>query len=295
VKNMTITRWLTYVSLGALLALPASADTRVDERRPAEPDGVVSLGNAAGKLTIVGWDKAEVAVAGSLGAGARGLDIESRGRRTSIDFDLTRGPQAEAELEIHVPSRSDVEVNGFSAVTAVSGVKGSVRVQIVSGGIRVAADGGELELHTVNGPIDVSGSSPRVRAEAVNGAVTLAGVDGDLEASAVNGKLTVEGGRFKRAELQTVSGELRVQCDLAPAARLELQSVSGRIDLSLPSAVSARFSVTTFSGEIDNELGPAAQKASGFTPQKELTFTAGNGSASVEIQTLSGAIAIRKR
>lgn len=291
----TIPRWLTIVSLAALAALPARAQTRVEEHRPAQPDGVVSLDNAAGKLTIVGWDKAEVAVAGQLGPGARGLDVESRGKRTSIDFDLTHGPHAEAELEIHVPAGSSLEVDGFSATTTVSGVQGSVRIQTVNGGITVAAAGGELELHAVNGPIDVSGSSSRVRAEAVNGAVTLKGVDGDLEASAVNGRLTVEGGRFKRAELETVSGDLRVQCELASDARLQLQSVSGKVALSLPANTSAKFSVTTFSGEIENELGPAAQKASRFTPQKELTFTSGSGSASVEIQTLSGAIAIRKR
>lgn len=292
---MTTQRWLTYVSLGALLVLPARAETRVDESRPAQPDGVVSLDNAAGRLTIVGWDKSEVAVAGHLGAGAERLDIQSQGKRTSIDFDLAHGSQAETELEIHVPAGSDVEVDGFSATTTVSGVKGSVRIETVNGSITVAAAGGELELHAVNGAIDVSGSSSRVRAEAVNGAVTLKGVGGDLEASSVNGRLTVEGGSFKRAELQTVSGDLRVQCDLTPDARLELQSVSGKVELSLPASASAKFSVTTFSGEIVNELGPAAPKGDKLTPQKELTFSSGSGSASVEIQTLSGAIAIRKR
>lgn len=292
---MAITRSLTYGAVCVLLALPARAQTRVDERRPAPLDGVVSLDNAAGQLTIVGWDKAEVAVTGRLGAGATGLSIESEGKHTSIDFDLLHGPHAEAELEIHVPAGSDVEVDGFSASARVSGVKGSVRVETVNGSIAVAAAGGDLELHAVNGPIEVGGASPRVRAEAVNGGVTLKGVAGDVEASTVNGPLTIEGGRLARAELETVAGALRVQCELGAGARVELHSVSGDVELLLPASTSARFDVSSFSGEIENELGPPAHKASKFTPQKELSFTTGAGAATVEIQTLSGRVTLRKR
>lgn len=292
---MTTRPLLTLVSLAALAVLPARAQTRVDERRPAQPDGVVSIDNATGTLKITGWDKAEVAVTGRLGANAEGVTIESHGKRTTIEVELAHGPQAEAELEISVPAGSDVEVDGFSADSSVAGVKGAVRIETVNGSISVVAAGGELELHTVNGPIDVSGSSPRASVAAVNGAVTLKGVSGEVEASSVNGKLTVAGGSFKRGEFQTVAGPLHVQCDLAPGARLEAHSVSGSVELLLPASVSAAFSVTSFSGDIDNELGPPAEKSSKWTSQKSLAFTAGSGSASVEVQTLSGHIALRKR
>lgn len=292
---MMITRWLTYVSLGALLVLPVRAETRVDERSPAPPDGVVKVGNATGKLTIVGWDKAEVTVSGTLGAGTKGLTLKNQGRRTDVELELEHGSQGEAELEVRVPAGSEVEVEGFAASTSVSGVKGAVRIETVNGSITVAAAGGELELQAVNGAISVTGTSSRVQAEAVNGAVTLKGVGGDVEASAVNGKLSVEGGRFKHAELHTVSGGMQVQCDLEPGARMELNSVSGQIELSLPASVSASFNVASFSGRIENELGPEAPKTGRITPQKELTFTTGSGSASVEIHTLSGGITLRKR
>jgi hypothetical protein len=59
--------------------------------------------------------------------------------------------------------------------------------------------------------------------------------------------------------------------------------------------VSADFSASTFSGEIENELGPAAQKSSRYTSEKNLSFSTGTGGAKVSVQTLSGAIRLRKR
>ena len=53
--------------------------------------------------------------------------------------------------------------------------------------------------------------------------------------------------------------------------------------------------MSSFSGAITNELGPAAEKSSKWTPQKELSFTTGSGGARITIETLSGAIGIRKR
>jgi hypothetical protein len=53
--------------------------------------------------------------------------------------------------------------------------------------------------------------------------------------------------------------------------------------------------VSSFSGHITNELGPAAEKPSKWTPQTELGFTTGSGGARITIETLSGAIEIRKR
>ncbi len=292
---MTITRCLTMVSLAAALLAPAQAQTSVNERQAAAPDGVVSIDNATGTLKITGWDKAEVAVTGRLGAGAEGVTLEKHGKRISLEVELTHGPQAEGALEISVPSGSSLEISGFNAETTIGGVTGAIHVETVNGRIEVVAAGGALELQTVNGAIEVTGTSSRVQAEAVNGPVTLTGLGGEIQVSTVNGPLVFEGGTLTRGEFQTVAGPLRVQADLADGARLELQSVSGGIELALPRDVSASFEVTTFSGSVTNELGPPARANQRYTTQKELTFSTGTGSASVDVETHSGVIKLRKR
>ncbi len=292
---MEIANRLMMVSLAAALAPGAFADTNVNERQQAAPDGVVLVDNATGKLKISGWDKAEVALSGRLGAGAEGVTLERHGKRVRLDYDLTHGSQADADLELSVPAGSTLEISGFDVQTSVDGVRGTLRVETVNGPIKVTAVGGTLELQTVNGAIEVSGTTERVQAEAVNGPVTLTGVSGNVQASTVNGPLIVEGGALTRAELQTVSGPLRVQAALADGALVEAQSVSGSIEFVLPADVSANFHLTTFSGTIVNELSQDAAGTSRLQRHKELTFTTGGGSASVDVETHSGTVRLRRR
>ena len=53
--------------------------------------------------------------------------------------------------------------------------------------------------------------------------------------------------------------------------------------------------MSTFSGAITNELGPAAEKSSKWTPAEGALFTTGSGGARITVETLSGAVNIRKR
>ena len=67
-----------------LIAPAARAQSTMDQRRAAEPDGLVEIENPAGSIHVVGWDKNEVTVTGSLGARAEGLEFSGGARRTSI-------------------------------------------------------------------------------------------------------------------------------------------------------------------------------------------------------------------
>jgi DUF4097 and DUF4098 domain-containing protein YvlB len=165
----------------------------------------------------------------------------------------------------------------------------------VNGSITQTGAAKGVELQSVNGAIEVTKAGGRVQAEAVNAPVTIRDASGELEASTVNGKLTVTGGSFTRAQIETVSGGARFDAALGPKASLSVESVSGPVELVFPAAFGGDFTVTTFSGEITNELGPAAEKSSAFTPQKELSFTSGSGGVRVSVETLSGAVQIRKR
>lgn len=131
--------------------------------------------------------------------------------------------------------------------------------------------------------------------EVVNGEVTIRDASGDLEASTVNGEVKVIGGSFRRASLESVAGSVRFEAGLSAQGHLDVETVSGAATLVLPSGVKADFSVSTFSGRVENELGPEATSTSHFTPEKRLDFSTGTGGARISVQTLSGAIHIRKR
>ncbi len=285
------------VVLASVLFAPAwlAAQTTVDETRKAAPDGSVSIENMAGSVKVTGWDKAEVQVRGTVGDGGE-LSFESTGKRIHIEIEADHNPMGiKSDLEVFVPAGSAVDIEGFQASISVVGVTGSVTAETVNGSITQSGAAKLVELQSVNGGIELSKATGRVKAEAVNGSVVVRDASGDLEASTVNGKLHVIGGSYDRAELESVAGTVRFEAALSGRATLSIETVSAPVELLLPASVSAEFSVSSFSGRVTNELGPAAEKRSKWTPQTELSFTTGSGGARITIETLSGAIGIRKR
>jgi type VI protein secretion system component Hcp len=284
------------LALVTALALPAglAAGTTVDQKHPAAPDGEVTIENMAGSIKVTGWDRAEVQVQGTIADSAE-LEITGSERKLHVEVAPEHNPMAKSDIEVMVPAGSSVSIEGFQATITVTGVSGSVTAETVNGSITHAGPSKDVSLQSVNGAVETTKGSGRVNAEAVNGPITVRDASGELEASTVNGKLTVAGGSFTRAHVEAVGGGVRFDAALAPKATLSVESVSGPVDLFFPAGFGGDFTVTTFSGTVVNELGPAAEKTSEFTPQKELSFTSGSGGVRVSVETLSGAVNIRKR
>ena len=284
--------------LATVLAGPAwlAAQTPVDQKRPAAPDVKVTIENMSGSVKVTGWDRPEVQVKGTIGDGGE-LAFDGSEGSLAIEVEAEHGnPMGiKSDLEVLVPAGSSVSIEGFQATISVAGVTGSVSAETVNGSLTQSGAAKSVDLQSVNGAIDVTKPSGRVKAEAVNGPVTVRDASGEIEASTVNGKLLVTGGSFDRATFETVAGGIRFEAGLSARATMNVESVSGPVDLLLPAGLGAEFSVSTFSGDITNDLGPAAQKSSKWTPEKELSFTTGSGGARITVETLSGAVHIRKR
>ncbi len=280
------------------VALPAAlaAQTAVDQKRPAAADGAITIENLAGSTKVTGWERPEVQVKGTVCPECE-LALSGPERRVHVGIESHHiNPMAgKSDIEVMLPAGSAVSIEGFSATIVIGGVTGSVKAETVNGSINHSGGSKEVRLQSVNGSVDTVKAAGRVHVEAVNGPVTVRDASGELEASTVNGKLTVSGGSFDRIGLETVSGPVRFEAAVAAKATLRVETVSGPVDLYLPAGFGADFSVSSFSGSITNELGPAATKTSEFTPQKELTFTSGQGGAHVSVETLSGPVNIRKK
>jgi DUF4097 and DUF4098 domain-containing protein YvlB len=286
-----------WMAMALLMApLTGAGGERVDARRQAAPDGVVEIDGAGGRLRIVGWDKPEVWVTGTLGEGAEGLELGGTSRRIRVDVETSGNPHSVvSDLEIHVPAGSRVEVDAMSADIDVLDVTGTVTADTVAGSISVTGSAREVNLESVNGSVDVACACARAHVESVNGSVTVKGARDEVEASTVNGTLSVLGGAFERAKLETVNGRITFEGELKAHATLDVESVGGSVELRLPAATDADFTINTFSGSIRNAWGVSGRSSSRYTKEQELTFTAGSGGTTVTIQTLSGDVIIAKR
>ena len=277
-----------------LAAAPAWAQRTVNEMRPLSPTGGVTVSNIEGSVRVIGWSNAQVEITGTLGADVEELLIDGDESELRIEVKAPKHPEwLETDLVLRIPVAASIEVETVSATIEVEGLTGSVALESVSGWVKTSGRPAELSIETVSGDLTVAESAPRTDLTSVSGSIKVDLATGRLDAESVSGAIRVENGSLEDASFQTVSGDISYAGDIVGRGRFDFESMSGGVTLLVPSGVSAQFDITTFSGSIDNDIGPTAERASKYTPEKELSFSTGSGGASVSIESFSGSIKIK--
>jgi len=281
------------IALALLLPLAANAATRVDERHPLAAGGRVELSNIAGKVTVRGWDRNEVALSGSLADGLRLQQDKSTNRVRWEVIYPRNGNSGGATLELRVPRSVEVQLGTVSADIDVAEVDlRRLQANAVSGDIAAAGRSSEAALATVSGSIRSQVQTPRLSLRAVSGSVQAGGgAAGDVSAETVSGSIRLDAAQVQRLAAEAVSGSLTVAAaGLAPGGKVTLQTVSGSIALRLPARVSAQLAVKTFSGDIQSDAGQVERPRYG--PGRSLDTRLGSGDGDISINAHSGNVRV---
>ncbi len=123
--------WIVDVTLTAALVAfttPALADKNIHEMREAAEKCEVSIVNSSGLVTVTGWNREEVYVAGSLGEGVERLDISGDSKRMEIKVvePVDTIEVEETHLLVNMPEAGSVEVSTAGAEIKVDKVKGRI-------------------------------------------------------------------------------------------------------------------------------------------------------------------------
>lgn len=287
------------IAASALLATPAAqAVQNIDRSLPTGATPSVEISNVQGRVTVAAWDQQEVKVTGTIENDETEFEFSGDARHVVIkvrpESNKVHRGKDDAILDIKVPAGASLDINTVSADIEVQGVRGSQRLEAVSGDVTTAAYSEQLDVRTISGNAVVNGTGgkARVEAESVSGDVTVRGVDGEVQAQSVSGNVKLDLGTATRLKLETVSGNVKASLTLASDARLDAESVSGDVDIRFGKPVNGEFELETFSGDIDSCFGPKPERKSQYAPGTELRFTQGSGGARVSIDTLSGTISI---
>lgn len=129
--------------------------------------------------------------------------------------------------------------------------------------------------------------------ESVNGDIEIAGMAGMVNAETVNGDIDVTG-LVSNVRFDTVNGTIEAVFDrLDSGQSVNCETVNGRINLDIPADASASIRAETVNGGIDGkDFGLETNK--GFVG-RDLDGEIGGGSARVSLDTVNGAIRLRKR
>jgi len=296
-SGRTRTLRLAIMTIGLLAAVAATAGDKIDETRKVDADAEIHINNLAGTIDVIGWDKNEVRIEGTLDDKAKKLEITGNDSDLSIKVKYPRKTRniRGSELTIHIPRGCRLETESVSCDVTVRDVDGPVEIESVSGEITVTGKPRSVEIASVSGVIEVDTETDEVEIESVSGDIFVNNVSRRLSLSCVSGDVEIRSDSLDDFEFNTVSGKLDLTARPARNGRWEIDCHSGEVTLNLPSDVDAEFEIDTFSGDIDDDFGHKAERTSKYAPGKELSFTQGDGSARITVSVFSGEVRIVKR
>lgn len=272
-------------------AAPAAAQLRVERRAAMDARGSIRFHNLTGSTRVIGWDHDSVVIAGTIPRGASFyFGGPARGMKGSVE--LPAGVDTlPADLELRVPRTARVWIKSATADITVEGVTGGLDLYSVSGAVTVRGAAEELNAESMDGPVVVDGAR-WTRVKTASGAVEVRGGD-DVGIGTVTGGVTYRADGFRRARLESVSGDLRYAGTPPRGARLEVESHSGRIVLELPRGVSAEFAITVFSGGVRNAFGSQSLQPAQDLRGRTLDFATGDGGADVVVRSFKGDVELK--
>ncbi|MFD0739298.1 DUF4097 domain-containing protein [Lysobacter koreensis] len=297
---------IALLSVAILASAPLFAATPINQSRPLDPRGRVEIENIKGRIDVRAWDRPEVKIEGSLGAGVEKLEIEGDRERLVVKVKypnrggglgfLTGGDKSEPTLlRLMVPLQADLEIDAVSADVDVSGIaSGELSIDSVSGDVTVAGAPREASIDSVSGDLHLTLNRANVSVDSVSGDIVLRGrlgeevgietVSGDIDVSVLETAV-------RKLSGATVSGDMHIGTALATSGQVNLESVSGDVLLELPRALSANVRADSFSGDLSAPGANIIRPKHG--PGTSFEHRYGNGSGDISIETFSGNARLR--
>lgn len=287
-----------------LLALAAAssaalADTPIDETIEADSMDLIDVANLAGSVTVRGTNRNDVHVTGSLADGAERLDVERNGDRLIVhviypDDRNRRRYSGGTTLVIEAPKQLAVDISTVSSSIEVDGIEGEQQLESVSGSIDASVFDSEIRANTVSGSVLLQGHKGKTRAHAasVSGRVELEDLGGEVDLQNVSGSVELRSSDLDRVEVQTVSGNITVEAEIANGGRVRATTTSGRVELNLGGSPAGRYEISSFSGRIDNCFGPSPSRQRFGPPSSTLQFDEPDARMQVYANSMSGNIEV---
>ena len=292
--------YLTTIALACALTAQAQTPAEPRQTRAAQTDQTVSVSrgarlaidNYAGEVVIRVWDKDAVRVQARHNARTK-VDIHADANTVTVGTATPVKSNGSIDYDITVPAWMPLKIEGHYDFVTVEGVQSEISVTTVRGDI-VLKNIGSVIAKTIEGAIEVDGARGKTALSSVNEDIKITGVSGDLSADTTNGSITLARIESTNVEVTTVNGDITYEGQLPAKAHLSFSTHGGDITLTVPDSANATFNVRTYSGEFGASVPVKGPDASSVRRGKRVTYTLGNGSAEVELESFGGDIRLRR-
>jgi hypothetical protein len=288
--------YLATLLVGAAIALPSTADAQswpatrkeIDTTFTIAKNGTVLLGDGNTRLIVTGWDQPTVQIRGRSEDGV--IKVEA----TAMKIVVGPGkPTDELTLKVMVPRGMHVIARTGSGDITIKETRGDVDVESTAGHVTIV-DVADVEATNLSGDLEVRQATGTVTLTTNSGDCTVAEGRGNIEASSVSGDVRISRSYAKLVKGETTNGSISFEGMIVDGGRYDFVTHSGGIWLGIPKMSNAQFGIATWNGQVESEfplaLRPGFTSAANST--KRFTFTLGQGSARVTVETFSGDVSI---
>lgn len=289
-RQMRSTKKLAMCSaLLCFVALSVSAQqNRKEIRLEIAPGGTVNIVNNDGLVELKSAPGNQVLVSYSASSDKVEVDHESTADKRRIEIRThvlgDAKPASSGEqvaYEISVPAGVSVSVSTATAPITVDGV---------SGDISLSSDTGQITLRNV--------ARSHIHVRGIAAPVSLTNVStGHVDVTANSGTVQLDNVTGPKVNVGTTSGNITYKGDCSGVGDYVLITHSGNIDLTLPQTASVDLSARSVKGSVENDFPLQKKTHTTFVPRAGSSFagTSNSGSSSVELQSFSGKIRVKKQ
>ena len=276
--------------MAALLGVSAAwaADNHKQVKLNVAGNGIVNVVNAFGSVTVKPGAARQVVV--NYTTNSDKIEVDSNGtpdgRRVEIRTHVISAQkptpeESRVDYELLVPAGISIVINTATAPITVDDLSGDITLSSDTGQITVrGVNDSFVHVHSLTAPVVMTNLSG-IHAEIMSsgGAIQLTNVTGPkIKASSTSGNISYEG-------------------DCSGGGAYSLITHSSAINVTLPETASVDLSAQSVSGTVQNDFPLTAREHNTFVPSPGRSFagTSHSGSSSMELQSFSGRIRVKKQ
>jgi len=268
-----------------------AADIRKEFKYNALPGSTVKVSNTLGAIVVRPVAGRQVVIAATTHSDKVQVNSSQMGNRISAATDFVQqvdpgSKDGQVEYEISVPSDCGVVIQNGSGITRLDGVHSDVTLDTESGQIELSnITNAHLHVQTLDAPVTLTNiHSQHVEVVSSGGSVQMTNVTG------------------RAVTAKTDSGQITYDGDFAGGGEYSLVNHTGNINVNLPATASVDLAARSLKGTVQNDFpfrpkAAEAQPSANSTNDKARAFlgTSNSGLSSVQLNSFSGTIRVRKR
>jgi len=289
-KFHTATRALLFAaaSLGISFCAAHAADTRKEARIDIAPGGTLNIVNGGGSIALHSGAGHQLLVTYTAHSAKVEVDQSSSDNKQRVEL-LTHALPGEKPTADEAKVDYDVTVPAGVSVNA-SSTSGTITAEGIGSEIGLSSETGQITVHNIaKSHVNVRSMTAPVNLRDVTmSRVDIQSAGGTVQLANVNGQ---------RVTVGTTSGNIEYQGDCSGGGSYILTTHSGAIDVTLPAAASVDLTARSTTGKVENDFPLQQKPHTSFVPQQGRSFagTSNSGSSSVELQSFSGKIRVKKQ